>query len=436
MRHIMTTMEELRRGIDAFDLVIIELLKQRAACFAQLPEEEQSHHQRLFALNASDAHGLVLPEQSIVYIFRQIELCELTEKGKETVSCEGKSRADLDAELLSQIRQRASLVHHVGVLKSAQGKPIFAPEREYFMYRKIEKLNADLLEIQPLTAVYREIISCSFLLEGGLTIAYLGPDGSWSHQAALSRFGHSTSRLSCNNFAEVFAAVESGKADYGIIPVENSSEGSVSQVIDLLAENTLDICAHSAIAVQNCLLGNGAMEDIRTIYSHAQVFGQCRRWLQTHFPQVSCVNMTSTTAAAHQAYLDSDQGAAALGSAMTAEVTHLSILQHNVQDSPSNKTRFVVVGKQRSEPTGQDRTTLCFAAVHEAGSLVTALTFFKNHNINLYNIHSRPMGTRAWEYLFFVDVEGHRDEEPLRQCLVELEEHCPMLKVLGSYPEH
>ncbi len=436
MRLIMTTMEELRKGIDAFDLDIIELLKQRAACFAQLPEDEHMRHQRLFALNASDSRGLVLPEQSIVHIFRQIELCELTAKGKDVVSCKGKTRNEIDAELLSQIRQRASLVHHVGVLKSAQGKPIFAPEREFYMYRKIEKLNADLLQIQSLTLVYREIISCSFQLEGGLTIAYLGPDGSWSHQAALSRFGHSARRLSCNNFADVFASVESGKADYGIIPVENSSEGSVSQVIDLLAENTLEICAHSAIAVQNCLLGNVELEDIRTIYSHAQVFGQCRRWLHAHFPQASCVNMTSTTAAAYQAYLESDQGAAALGSAMTGEVANLSILQRNVQDSPSNKTRFVVIGKQRSEPTGQDRTTLCFAAVHEAGSLVNALTFFKDHGINLYNIHSRPMGTRAWEYLFFVDVEGHRDGEPLRQCLQELGEHCPMLKVLGSYPEH
>ncbi len=431
----MMTLDELREGIDAYDKEIIELLKQRAACRDQAAESGTASLESLLQLNSSDSSGLQLPEESVGYIFDQIELCTLTPQGARGILCEGKTLAQIDAELLALIRQRANLVHEVGVIKRAQQQPLFVPAREYHMYRKIEKLNNNIIEPEPLIAVYREIISCSFQLEGGLLIAYLGPDGSWSYQAALSRFGHSVERLPCDNFAEVFAAVDSGRANYGIIPVENSSEGSVSQVIDFLAEYDLQICAHSSIAVQNCLLGNLAPEDIRTIYSHPQVFGQCRGWILKNFPHAQCINMPSTTAAAFHAAKESAQGAAALGSALTGEVAELAVLQRNVQDSASNRTRFVVIGKQRSEATGADRTSLCLATVHEAGSLVDILMYFKTHEINMYNIHSRPMKDRPWEYLFFIDVEGHRDEEPLRTCLDQLSKHCSYMKVLGSYPE-
>ncbi len=341
----------------------------------------------------------------------------------------------IDAQIVELLKNRSHFVHEVGAIKKEAGRPIFVPERECAMHDKLMKLNAGVLPEKSLLSIYRQIVSCSFQLEGGLKIAFLGPEGTWSHQAALSRFGESVEMAPCGDFQAVFDAVERGQANYGVIPIENSTDGSVSQAMDLLAMTDLQICAQLHLSVQNCLLANIDPVDIRTIYSHPQVLGQCQYWLQKNFPLAALVPMVSTTAAALRAREESDQGAAALGSEMTAHVAGLAVLQPNVQDRVDNTTRFVVIGKQHTVPTGKDRTTMCFTVAHKAGSLVEVLQHFKKHNINMYNIGSRPSGDTAWEYLFYVDVEGHCDTEPLQTCLADLKSYCPLFKVLGSYPE-
>ncbi len=342
---------------------------------------------------------------------------------------------NIDAQIVELLKQRSTFVHGVGEIKMAQQSPIFVPERESDMQDKLLRLNAGVLPEKGLLSIYRQIVSCSFFLEGGMKIAYLGPEGTWSHQAALARFGESVEFFPFDSFEDAFAAVERGEVDYGVIPIENSTDGSVSQAMDQFANTDLQICAQMRLSVQNCLMANIEPVAIKAIYSHPQVLGQCRDWLLKNYPKVELVPMSSTSAAAHLARAEALNGAAALGSSMTAEIAGLTVLQRNVQDKASNTTRFVVIGKQGTSASGDDRTTICFSVPHTAGSLVEVLQYFKNHGINIYCIGSRPTRDTAWEYLFYIDVSGHQLQSPLQDCITDLRAHCPLFKVLGSYPE-
>ena len=344
----------------------------------------------------------------------------------------------IDAGLVELLKQRARCVHEVGAIKKATNAPTFVPERESQLISKLLKLNNGALPEKSLLSIWRQIVSCSFFLEGNMRIGYLGPEGTWSHLAALNRFGESVELVPYPSFAKVFAAVERGEVNYGVIPIENSTDGSVSQAMDNFAkaDNSLRICAQMHQHVQNCLMANCAPEDIRIIYSHPQVLGQCRLWLMQHYPNAEQIAMPSSAAAAKQALEETANGAAAMGTPMAAEKYGLKLLAKNVQDKASNATRFAVIGKQKTKPSGKDRTTICFSVpAHVAGSLVDVLLHFKNHGLNIFCIDSRPTRDTAWEYLFYVDVQGHEDAEPLSTCLNELREHCPMVKVLGSYPD-
>ncbi len=342
----------------------------------------------------------------------------------------------IDAQIVSLLKQRAHCAHEVGNIKRAAGAPIFVPERESALIAKLRELNAGELPDRSLLAIYRQIVSMSFLLEDGMRVGYLGPEGTWSHQAARSRFGDSVEYVPFPSFQAVFHAVECEDINYGVIPIENSSNGSVSQAIDAFRQTPLRICDQVHQSVQNCLMANIDRADIRTIYSHPQVLGQCREWLQQNFPQAGQVPTASTTAAARIAREEAAQGAAALGSPLAAELAGLHVLEEHVQDKVGNTTRFAVIGKQNTRPSGHDRTTLCFCVPRSvAGSLATVLGHFQRYGINLHCIDSRPTRDTPWEYLFYVDVEGHEDAEPLTSCLAELRTQCPMMKVLGSYPE-
>ncbi len=342
----------------------------------------------------------------------------------------------IDARIVSLLKQRAQCAHEVGNIKRAAGAPIFVPERESALIHKLQELNGGDLPEKSLLAIYRQIVSMSFLLEDGMRIGYLGPEGTWSHQAALSRFGESVEYLPFPSFDAVFAAVECGDINYGVIPIENSSNGAVSQAMDAFRQTPLRICDQVHQSVENCLMADIDKKDIHTIYSHPQVLGQCRQWLQQNFPLSGQVPTASTTAAARIAKEEAAKGAAALGSPLSARLTGLKVLEEHVQDKVGNTTRFAVIGKQSTQPSGHDRTTLCFCVPRNvAGSLSMVLEHFRRHSINLLCIDSRPTRDTPWEYLFYVDVEGHEAAEPLRSCLAELYTHCPMLKVLGSYPE-
>lgn len=341
----------------------------------------------------------------------------------------------LDARIVELLKQRARCARQVGLIKKEESAPTFVPERESALIHKLMRLNGGELPEEGLLSIYRQIVSLSFSLEGGMRVGYLGPEGTWSHQAALARFGESVELVPFPSFRDVFTAVEREAVDYGVIPIENSTDGSVSPAMDLLGGTSLRICAQIRQSIQNCLMANIEREKIRTIYSHPQVLGQCRLWLQQNFPHTEQISTASTAAAAKLAAKEASRGAAALGGALAARLNHLTILEPNIQDKATNTTRFAVIGRQDTRPSGHDRTTICFGVPHTPGSLVDVLSLFKQHDINLLCIDSRPTRDTAWEYLFYIDAEGHEAAEPLRSCLAELRSKTPMFKVLGSYPE-
>ncbi len=341
----------------------------------------------------------------------------------------------IDRKIVDLLKQRAHCARAVGDIKRAAGAPIFVPERESSLIRKLQKFNGEELPEKALLAIYRQIISMSFMLEDGMRVGYLGPEGTWSHQAALSRFGDCVECVPFSSFASVFSAVEREDVDYGVIPIENSTDGSVSQAMDLFSHSTLRICDQLHQSVQNCLMANIERKEITTIYSHPQVLGQCRMWLQQHFPNAGQVPTASTTAAARIAREEAQKGAAALGSTLAARLHGLKVLEENIQDKATNTTRFAVIGRQLTKPSGRDRTTICFSVPHVAGGLVNVLEHFRTHGVNILCLDSRPTRDTPWEYLFYVDVEGHESQPPLKPCLEELQAQCPMFKVLGSYPE-
>ena len=341
----------------------------------------------------------------------------------------------IDAQLVELLKQRALLVHQVGETKHATGAPTFVPERESALIAKLLKLNNGVLPEKSLLSIWRQIVSCSFHLEGNMRIGYLGPEGTWSHQAALSRFGDSVELVPYASFAHIFAAVERSEVNYGVIPLENSTHGNVVQAMDFFAHTQLRICAQVHQSVQNCLMANIPVHKIRTLYSHPQVLGQCAQWIRQNFPDAEQIPTASSTAAARMAVEKAADGAAALGSPLAARLHGLGILAEQVQDIATNTTRFVVIGSQCTTPSGRDRTTICFTVPHKPGGLVDVLEHFRTHGINIFSLDSRPTRDTPWEYLFYLDVDGHETEEPLRSCLAELKAECPVFKVLGSYPE-
>ncbi len=342
----------------------------------------------------------------------------------------------IDAQIVTLLKQRARCAHAVGNIKRAAGAPIFVPERESSLIRKLQELNAGELPEKSLLAIYRQIVSMSFLLEDGMRVGYLGPEGTWSHEAARSRFGESVEFIPFPSFEAIFAAVERGELDYGLIPIENSTHGTVTQAMDAFSNSPLRICDQVHQSVQNCLMASIDRAAIRTIYSHPQVLGQCHHWLLQNFPHAEQVPVASTTAAARIAKEEAAKGAAALGSPLAAELSGLTVLEEHIQDQTNNTTRFAVIGRQNTQPSGHDRTTICFSVPkHITGSLAVVLEHFRRHGINLHCLDSRPSRDTPWEYLFYVDVEGHEAADPLKSCLAELHTQCPKFKVLGSYPE-
>jgi chorismate mutase/prephenate dehydratase len=341
----------------------------------------------------------------------------------------------IDQELLDLLNRRADLVHEVGVVKKRDGLQIYAPEREESLLRRLIAMNQGRLSESSIRAIYREIMSAALALEDDLKIAYLGPEGTWTHQAAIKKFGHSVSYSPQPNFADVFDQVTRRSADYGVVPIENSTEGAVSHTLDLFVDSPLHICSQILLRIENCLMSAIPRGEIRTLYSHPQVFGQCRAWIHKNFPHADLVEVSSTTKAAQIAQEQAKQGAAALGGPLAAEIYGLKVLESAIQDRATNTTRFLVIGEKTCPPTGHDRTSVLFAIHDRPGSLVKALQAFDNFHINLSKIESRPSKRKDWEYVFYVDLAGHCDDPQVAEALAELHQHCSMIKLLGSYPD-
>lgn len=342
---------------------------------------------------------------------------------------------EIDGQLLDLLSDRADLVHQVGEVKKRDGLQIYAPEREEALLRRLIERNKGRLPEKSIRAIYREIMSAALALEDDLKIAYLGPEGTWTHQAAIKKFGHSVAYSSQPNFAEVFDQVTRRQADYGVVPIENSTEGAVSHTLDLFVDSPLQICAQILLRIENGLMASIPREQIKTLYSHPQVFGQCRNWILRNFPEADLVEVSSTTRAAQLARDNAGQGAAALGGALAAEMNGLTMLESSIQDRATNTTRFLVIGEKTCPPTGKDRTSILFAIHDRPGSLVRALQAFDQFQINMSKIESRPSKRKDWEYVFYVDLSGHCDDPELKDAIEELEKHCSMVKLLGSYPD-
>ena len=340
----------------------------------------------------------------------------------------------IDDKLLKLLSERADCVHEVGEIKKKEDLQIYAPEREESLLKKLVEKSDGKLPEKSIRAIYREIMSAALHLEDDLKIAYLGPEGTWTHQAAIKKFGHSVEYAAQPNFSEVFDQVARRKASYGVVPIENSTEGAVSHTLDLFVNSELKICAQILLRIENGLMAAIPREKIKTLYSHPQVFGQCKNWILQNFPNADLVEVSSTTRAAEIAKEKAHEGAAAMGGPLAAQSNGLTMLDECIQDRATNTTRFLVIGEKTCPPTGDDRTSILFSIKDKPGSLVSALQLFEKQNVNLSKIESRPSKNKDWEYIFYVDLAGHCESEDIKDALEQLEQHCSIVKTLGSYP--
>lgn len=338
----------------------------------------------------------------------------------------------IDSQIVDLLNKRTEHVLGIGKIKLAAGGSIYAPHRERAVLEKLDRLNKGPVTNHSLRAIYREIMSCALSLEKSMSIAFLGPEATYTHQAAISRFGHSLKYSAQKTIADVFTEVSKGRADYGVVPVENSTEGVVSNTLDMFVDSGLKIVAQIVLPIQHCLVSRASKSQIKKLYSHPQALGQCRTWVQTHFPRAETIETSSTTRAAELA--SAGKSAAAIASALAAEKYQLRIMESSIQDNAANVTRFLVLGTQCSPSTGKDRTSLMFRITDEVGTLHRALAPFQKFKLNMTKIESRPSKRKAWEYYFFIDVDGHMDDPPVRKALSALERECGAVKILGSYP--
>ncbi|MGA2774661.1 MAG: prephenate dehydratase [Candidatus Omnitrophota bacterium] len=338
----------------------------------------------------------------------------------------------IDKKITELLNARAKIIVNVGQLKKRNGSSVYSPEREKQVLDRLIRMNKGPLSKDALTAIYREIMSSSLSLEKHLKIAYLGPEASFSNLAAIKKFGSQIAYIPCNNISDVFAEVERGEADYGVVPIENSIEGAVSYTLDMFMDSDLKICAQLMLDISHNLLANCARNKIKRVYSNPNVLGQCRIWLKENLPDVETIEVSSTTRAAKIA--KSEKGSACIASSLAAKVYKLKLVAAGIEDSPHNITRFLVIGKTTAKPTGHDKTSILFSIKDSIGALHDMLVPFKKYGINLTKIESRPSKKKAWDYYFFVDLNGHQDSPKVKRALRELENKCKFLKVLGSYP--
>jgi chorismate mutase / prephenate dehydratase len=340
----------------------------------------------------------------------------------------------LDDDILALLAERAGVAREIGALKRAADLTVFHdPERERRVLDRLVERGSRGFPPDAIRAVFREVMSACLSVEEPLRVAFLGPEGTFSHLAARHLFGLQARYRDCATIEAVFEAVGSDDATYGVVPIENSTEGAVSMTSDALLEGNLVIRQEYVLPISHCLLSKSAsLGRITTVYSHPQALGQCRTWIAKHLPRAQVVQTTSTAAAAREA--QSDDRAGAIASEIAAEIHNLPIVRANIQDRAENATRFVVLGREDAPPTGKDRTTIAFGLPDGKGTLRRVLTVLERANVNLTRIESRPSRARAWHYVFLVDMEGHRSDAPVARALTALRKSTDFVKVIGSYP--
>lgn len=340
----------------------------------------------------------------------------------------------LDEQLIELLNQRAALAKEIGGLKSQDGKPFFTPEREQSIYRRLAKQNPGPLSQTQLQTIFREIISVSRALEKPLAIAYWGPPGTFTHMASLRCFGQSASLSPVESIADVFAEVEQSRADYGVVPVENSTAGVVPETLDMFPLTNAKICAEIYVPIAHYLISQADhLNQIQKVYAGPQPAQQCKRWLKTHLPNAEIVEVMPTARAAQMAA--QDPHSAAIANELAANLMELPVLCEHIEDNPHNRTRFLVIGYNEPAPTGKDKTSLLFTLRNRPGELYRALGAFEQHGINLTMIESRPAPRATFEYIFYVDIQGHHRDSGMQVALNALEQYVREMVILGSYAE-
>lgn len=341
----------------------------------------------------------------------------------------------LDRKIVQLLNDRAKIVVKIGKIKRDGDGPIYAPDRERAVLEQVRSFNEGPLPESCLESIWRELMSGSFALERPLRVGYLGPPGSFSHLAARKKFGASVQYHNLDDIPAVFEQIARGHLDYGLVPIENSAIGGISDTLDSFMNSSVRVCAELLINVHHYLLSNpdvSGPEQICRVYSKPEALGQCRKWLSMQLRHAERIKVASTSKAAELAA--KEPGTAAIASLLAAEIYNLKVQFENIEDNPHNTTRFFIIGKQGSNPTDDDKTSLMFTAEHKPGALVNVLDVFREHRINLTHIDKRPSQQVNWEYIFFVDLIGHFSQEKVAAAIEDARKHCLQLTVLGSFP--
>ena len=346
---------------------------------------------------------------------------------------------NLDEKIVQLLNERTGHVLEIGAIKMRANEEIYAPHREAAVLRQLCSKNKGPITNESLRAIYREIMSSALSLEKSMTIAYLGPEATFTHQAAIQRFGSSLRYMATKTIPDVFTEVSRNHADYGVVPVENSTEGVVTHTLDMFVESDLKIVAQIVLPIQYCLAANCRLTSVERLYGHPQALGQCRGWIQKQLPKAEIIETSSN---ARSAELVAQAGnpkkkalnAAAITGLLAAQKYDVNIIATDIQDLTTNATRFLVLGRQCSPATGHDCTSLMLSIADKVGSLYQSLSPFRKYRLNMTRIESRPSKRKAWEYFFFVDCDGHMTDPKVANAIKNLSEVCNFVKVLGSYP--
>lgn len=343
----------------------------------------------------------------------------------------------IDDEILRLLNERSQSVIEIGRLKrlSDGGANLHTPAREAAILDRLMKQNAGPFPNEAIRPVYREIMSASLSLEGPQRVAYLGPRATFTHLASMKQFGESAHYVPVTGIKDVFSEVERGRAHFGVVPIENSTEGVVNHTLDMFIDSTLVIYGEVLQEISHHLLSKSErVEEIKKIYSHPHAIAQCRNWLENHLPHVPLAEVASTARAAE--LCGDDPSAAAIASELAAQLYGLKVLRSRIEDNTNNFTRFLVLAQKAPERTGKDKTSIMLSVKDKVGALYDLLRPFASLGLNMTKIESRPSRRKAWEYLFFVDIEGHVDEDRVKKALEEIKGRCLFMKILGSYPSH
>ena len=352
---------------------------------------------------------------------------------KEKLKTIRKNIDTVDDQLLELLNKRAALVLEVGKIKKEEHGRFHVLEREEEIYQRLLELNKGPFPAEAIRPIFREIMSASLSLEKVLHVACLGPDATFSHVASIQQFGQAVQCIYTKSVAEIFDEVERGRADYGVVPIENSTEGVVNLTLDMFIESPLQICAEVLLEISHALLSQSArLEDITTVYSHPQALAQCYDWISKNLSHAEMKEVFSTAIAAKMAH--EEPRAAAVASEFAAKIYDVPVLKRKIEDNPQNFTRFWVIGKMSPGRTGEDKTSLMFSIRDGVGALHEMLEPFAKHHINLTKIESRPFRKKPWEYIFFIDIEGHVEDDNIKSALAMVTSNSQFMKVLGSYP--